>query len=485
MSALAAASSTMFDLIVIGCGSGGVRAARIAAKHGAKVAVVDDLKVGLGGTCVNVGCVPKKLYVYGSEYGPRSLKSAEGFGWKHPVGATHDWNVLKTNKDKEIGRLNGIYERLCDGAGATVMKGFASFVDPHTIKVDHHDADLRYPGETKLYTAAKILIAVGGWPVTLKHIPGHEHMITSNECFWDIEKTPKRVVVIGGGYIAVEFAGIFHGYGADVHVVIRKDRILRGFDQDVRSFLQQEMVKKGIHVHTNANVSSVVAASDSRQVTLDTGDVLDDVDVVLCAAGRRPKLAGLNLDKAGVELSDTGAIKTNEWSRTSVEHIYAVGDVTDTLQLTPVALRQGHAFADTHFGSKTWKADTSNTATAVFSRPNVGTCGMTEDEAAKHHDVVIYTSDFRPLKGTISGDEERTFMKLIVDEGTGKVLGMHYVGPHAGELMQGFAVAIKCGATKADFDATIGIHPTSAEEFVTMRTPKYKRAAGSTARSQL
>ena len=252
-----------FDLIVIGCGSGGVRAARIAAKHGAKVAVVDDLAVGLGGTCVNVGCVPKKLYVYGSEYGPRSLAGAAGFGWNIPNGSTHDWNYLKTNKDKEIQRLNGVYERLCDGAGATVMKGHASFVDAHTVKVEHHEHDLRHPNETRTYTAAKILIAVGGWPVTLKHIPGHEHMITSNECFWNIDKTPKRTVIIGGGYIAVEFAGIFHGYGADVHVVIRKDTILRGFDDDVRTFLQQEMSKKGIHVHARANVSSVVASSSN------------------------------------------------------------------------------------------------------------------------------------------------------------------------------------------------------------------------------
>ena len=445
-----------YDFFVIGAGSGGTRAARIAAAHGARVGVAEDLY--LGGTCVNVGCVPKKLLVYASHYA-EDFEDAEGFGWS--VGERkHNWAKLIANKDKEIARLNGIYRRLIEGAGATIHEARATLEDVHTISVG---------GES--VTAETILVATGGWP-SVPDIPGKEHIVTSNEAF-HLETMPRRVVVVGGGYIAVEFAGIFHGLGAKVTQLYRGPLFLRGFDDDAREFVAEEMLKKGVDLRFNSHVECIAKQSDGSFLLDLAGGETIETDLVMYATGRHPNTSGIGLEKAGIALNDRGAVIVDgEW-RTNVDNIYAIGDVTDRIQLTPVAIAEGHALADRLYGKPGREVSYELVASTVFSQPNLGTVGLTEAEAREQLGAIeIYKSAFRPMKHTLSGRDERTLMKLVVERKTDRVVGIHVVGPDAGEIIQGFAVALKAGATKAVFDATIGIHPTAAEEFVTMREPE-------------
>ena len=447
-------SSFDYDLFVIGAGSGGVRASRMAASFGARVAVAEDMF--LGGTCVNVGCVPKKLFVYASHFA-EEFRDAKGFGWS--VGErSHSWPVLIENKNAEIKRLNGIYGNLLKNAGVELIEGRATLVDAHTVAVGD-----------KTYTAERILVAVGGWPM-IPDIPGKEYAVSSNEAFY-LEEFPKRVIVVGGGYIAVEFAGIFNGLGADVAQLYRGPLFLRGFDEDVRNHLSGEMRKKGIDLKFNSNIAAIEKTDGGLVATLEDGSVME-ADLIMYATGRLPKTEGLGLEEAGVELARNGAVKVNEDFQSSVPSIYALGDVIDRVALTPVALAEGMVISHNIYNGEARKMDYSDIPTAVFSQPNIGTCGLTEAEAReKYGEVTIYKSDFRAMKHTLSGSDERTFMKLIVDKASDRVVGVHMVGSEAGEIMQGIGIAMKAGATKADFDATIGIHPTSAEEFVTMRTP--------------
>lgn len=444
-----------YDLFVIGAGSGGVRASRMASSFGARVAVCEDRY--MGGTCVNVGCVPKKLYVYASEYSAH-FNEAKGFGWQTNK-ASFDWPTLRDNKTEEISRLNGIYDGVLGNANVEVIKGRGKIVDQHTVEV-----------AGKNYTTKRILIAVGGWPF-VPDIQGREHVVSSNEIF-DLEIFPKRIVVVGGGYIAVEFAGIFNGLGSEVTQLYRGDLFLRGFDNEVRDFAAQEITKKGVDLRFNIDVTSVEKQADnSLKINLNDGDSIL-ADAVLYATGRKPQLDNLGLENVNISLTDNGYIKVNENFQTSESNIYALGDVTGGMELTPVALEEGMTLARSLFNNQPCKIDYSNIATTVFCQPNIGTVGMTEQQArAEYSNVVKYRSSFRAMKHTISGSQERTLMKLLVDGDTDKVLGVHMVGADASEIMQGIAIAIKAGATKADFDATIGIHPTAAEEFVTMREP--------------
>ena len=443
-----------YDFFVIGGGSGGVRAARIAGSHGAEVAVAEERY--LGGTCVNVGCVPKKLLVYASHFG-EDFEDAAGFGWT--VGERRfDWAQLIANKNAEIERLNGVYARMLEGSGVDVFDGHAHLVDAHTVVV----------GE-QTYSADTILVAVGGWPVK-PDVPGAEHAITSNEAFF-LDRLPERVVVVGGGYIAVEFAGIFRGLGAQVTQLYRGPLFLRGFDEDVRVTLAEEMTKKGIELHFNANIAGIEKADGALRATLEDGMTID-ADCVMYATGRAPLTANIGLENAGVALNAKGAVTVDEYSKASVDNIYAVGDVTDRVNLTPVAIKEGHAVADTVFGGRPTKTDHADVPSAVFSQPSIGTVGLTEAQARETHGGIdVYRSHFRAMKHTLSGRDEKTLMKLIVDRASDRVVGVHMVGPDAGEIIQGIGIAVKCGATKAQFDATVGIHPTSAEEFVTMRAP--------------
>lgn len=443
-----------FDLFVIGAGSGGVRAARMAAAMGARVAIAEDRY--MGGTCVNVGCVPKKLYVYASEYG-KGFKDAAGFGWEIPEPTFH-WSTLRDNKKAEISRLNAIYERLLETPGAQIIEGRAHIHDTNIVEVNG-----------KHYSAAKILLATGTWPY-VPSIPGSEHMLTSNEIF-DLEVFPQRLVIIGGGYIATEFAGIFNGLGAQVTQLYRGDLFMRGFDEDVRTFLASEVRKSGVELRFNSNPASISLGSNGYHVTLDDGAVLE-ADAVLCATGRRPNIAGLNLEETAVTFAEDGFIKVDDEFRTHEPSIFALGDLIGGPQLTPVALEEGMAFAKVQFGNEEAQVDYHFIPTAVFSQPNVGTVGMTEAQArATYGDITVYRSEFKPMKHTLSGRDERSMMKLIVDTVTDRVVGLHMVGPDAGEICQGMAIAMRGGATKTDFDRTIGIHPTAAEEFVTMREP--------------
>ena len=445
---------TSCDLFVIGAGSGGVRASRVAASLGAKVIVAEGLY--LGGTCVNVGCVPKKLYVYGSEFG-KAFKDAAGFGW-HVGETAFDWATLRDNKSLEISRLNSIYERLLDGSGATTLDGMAHLIDAHTVEVNGAQ-----------YHAEKILLATGSWP-TKPDFQGNEHAITSNEVF-DLESFPERLLVIGGGYIAAEFAGIFNGLGSQVTQLYRGDLFMRGFDNDIRSFAAKEIRKTGVDLRFNTNIESLTPIGDGYEATLTDGSTLV-VDKVLCATGRHPNIEGLGLEHTKVTLDCRGYVKANAQFQTEEPSVFALGDMTGGPQLTPVAIAQAMAFAHTQFGSRPKAMDYEFIPTAVFCQPNIGTVGLTE-EAARDLGVEleIFKSDFKPMKHTLSGRDERTLMKLIVDKSTDQVIGLHMVGPDAGEICQGMAVAMKAGATKAHFDSTIGIHPTAAEEFVTMRTP--------------
>ncbi|WP_020591952.1 glutathione-disulfide reductase [Kiloniella laminariae] len=443
-----------YDLFVIGGGSGGVRGARMAAATGARVALAEEYRYG--GTCVIRGCVPKKLFSYASHF-HEEFEDAAGFGWN--VGErSFDWKTLIANKDKEIDRLEGIYKNLLDNAKVIRYDGRATLEDRHTVRVGD-----------KTFTANKILLAPGGH-VTFPEGKGWEHAISSNEAF-HLEELPKRVIVYGGGYIAVEFAGIFNGLGSDVTQVYRGDALLRGFDRDVREFLGAEMVKKGIKLELNKTIEEITKAGDVLQVTLSDGTRLE-VDAVFAATGRSPNVEGLGLEKAGVALTKKGAIQVDEFSRTTAKNIYAVGDVTDRVNLTPVAIQEAMAFVDTAFRDTPRAMDHHNIATAVFSHPPVCTVGLSEEQAIERYgDVEVYRSSFRPMKHTLSGRDEKTLMKLVVEKHGKKVVGLHMVGADSPEIVQGFAVAIKAGATKAMFDATVGIHPTAAEEFVTMREP--------------
>jgi len=445
------------DLFVIGGGSGGVRAARIAAGYGARVVVAEEYR--MGGTCVIRGCVPKKLFVLGSHV-HQEIEDAAGFGWSIP-SVTFNWPTLVANKDKEIARLEGIYTSNVEKSGARIVKARAVLEDAHTLRLGN--------GET--IRAKHILIATGSTPNHGAAIPGIEHVISSDQAF-HLPELPKRVVIQGGGYIALEFAGIFAGFGADVTVIYRGDNILRGFDEDVRVHVRAEMEKQGITILTGCTVNRIDRHRQEFTTHLSNGSSIAS-DLVMFAIGRHPNVAKMGLEKAGVAINPkNGGIAVDGWSRTSVPNIYAIGDVTHRINLTPVAIREGHAFADTVFGKRPVEVDHSNIPTAVFSQPEVGTVGLTEAEARAQFSMVdIYKTDFRPIKSTMSGRDTRILMKLVVDGTTDRVVGCHIVGDAAAEIVQVLGIAVKMKATKADFDATFALHPTAAEELVTMRTP--------------
>lgn len=447
-----------FDLFVIGAGSGGVRAARLAAQTGLKVGVAEEYRVG--GTCVIRGCVPKKLFVYASHYNDQ-FEDAAGFG--HQVPQTRfDWPTLVENKDREIDRLNGIYLTNLEKAGVEVFQSRAEFLDDKTVS-------LTQLGKT--LTADTFLIATGGTPTKPAGIPGIEYAITSNEAF-DLDDLPRRVAVVGGGYIAVEFAGIFNGLGSNTTLLYRGEEILRSFDDDLRQALHGEMVEKGIDVRVNTNVTLIESQVDGYHITLTDGSIMI-VDQIMYATGRKPLTDSLGCDKAGVKLADSGAVQVDDYSCTNQPHIWAVGDVTDRMALTPVAIREGVAFVETRYKNNPTKPDHMIVPTAVFSQPPLGTTGMTEAQALEHTggEADVYISNFRPMKHTLSGRNEKMLMKLLVDRRDDKVLGLHIMGDEAGEMIQLAGIAVKMGATKADFDATCAVHPTAAEELVTMSTP--------------
>jgi len=447
-------SSFDFDLFVIGAGSGGVRAGRIAARYGARVAVAEEYRVG--GTCVIRGCVPKKLFVYASKFA-EEFEDAVGFGWTTDK-VSFDWSTLIENKDKEIDRLNKAYIRNLEGAGAELILERATVVDAHTVML----------ASGRKVTARYILVATGATPFVPRHLPGHELAITSNEAF-HLERLPSRIVIVGGGYIAVEFAGIFSGLGVETILVYRGEQILRGFDDDIRNHLATEMKKKGIELRMQSDIARIDRSGDGVRVTLNDGAGFG-AGQIMFATGRIPNVTGLGLDAAGVELTPHMAVKVDARSKTNVDSIYAVGDVTNRVNLTPVAIREGHAFADTVFGGKPVEVDHSLIPTAVFSQPEIGTVGLTEQQARQgFKSVDIYKTSFRPMKHTLSGRDERTLMKLVVDGDTDRVLGCHIAGPDAGEMAQLLGISIRLGAKKSDFDATMAVHPTAAEELVTLR----------------
>jgi len=445
-----------FDLFVIGAGSGGVRAARMAATQGIRVAVAEDMF--LGGTCVNVGCVPKKLFVYGAHYSDEFHESA-GFGWNVPAKPEFDWPTLRDNKTQEIKRLNGVYQNLLNNSGVTIVDGRATITAAQEVEVNG-----------QRYSAERILVATGGWPF-VPEFPGSELAINSNDVF-ALDTFPNDVIVVGGGYIAVEFAGIFNGLGANTQLLYRKDLFLRGFDNDVRQFVAEEVTKKGIDLHFNTDIECIEKRADGRlQATLNNGTTMV-ADQILYATGRKAKTSNMGLERAGVELRPDGSIIVDDHFQSSVASIYALGDVTGGIQLTPVALAEGMTLVAQLYNNSSKTLNYDLIASAVFCQPNVGTVGLSEEQAREHFvNVEVYRSSFRAMKHTLSGSDEKTLMKLIVDTATDKVVGIHMVGPDAGEVIQGMAIAMKAGATKAVFDDTIGIHPTAAEEFVTMRTP--------------
>ncbi|HYW55331.1 MAG TPA: glutathione-disulfide reductase [Polaromonas sp.] len=451
-----------FDLFVIGGGSGGVRAARMAAQRGARVGLAEA--AAMGGTCVNVGCIPKKLYSYAAHYAD-AFEESRGFGWVGEAPVL-DWEMLKTNRAREITRLNGIYNQLLTGAGVKIITSWATLQDAHTVQMDQ-----------QIFTAKTILIATGGTP-TVPAVTGREHVVTSDQMF-DLKPFPKRLLVVGGGYIACEFASIFNGLGAHVTLVHRGEKVLTGFDDDVRSFIATEMGKTGVNLQLNSEIASIAKTAAGLQVDVKdrSGNITRVLaDTVLYATGRVPNTNGLGLETAGVVLNDKGAVQVNGHYQTSLPSVYAIGDVTARLQLTPVALGEAMVVVDHLLGAVTGRKPRSMSydfvPTAVFTHPNIGTVGYSEAQARqKFGKVSVFRSDFKALKHTLSGSPERTLMKLLVDDATDRVVGLHMVGPDAGEIVQGFAVAMKAGATKAVFDSTIGIHPTAAEEFVTMREP--------------
>lgn len=444
-----------YDLFTIGAGSGGVRASRIAAGFGAKVAVAEEYRAG--GTCVIRGCVPKKLLVYGSRIG-FDMEDARGFGWSYP-GAHHDWSKLIHAKDQEIARLEGLYRKGVEGAGGTIIDDRAEFVGPHELR-------LKKSGRT--VTARTILVATGGSPHT-PECPGCELAITSNEAF-HLKERPQHIVIVGAGYIALEFACIFRGYGSEVTIVHYGPEILRGFDREAAAHLHGELTKRGIAFRMDASVVGIRSENGKREVGLSTGEVIE-ADQVMFATGRWPNTRGLGLETAGVALNAKGAIPVDPYGRTNVDHIYAVGDVTDRHNLTPIAIREGHAFAETVFNNNPTIVDHAGIPTAIFTTPEFASVGLTEEAARHEHgEIHVYKAKYRPMKATISHRDEQTFMKLIVDGASNRVLGVHMVGADAGEIIQMAAIALKMKATKADFDATIALHPSAAEEFVLMRT---------------
>jgi glutathione reductase (NADPH) len=443
-----------FDLFVIGAGSGGVRAARTAAGHGAKVAIAEEYRYG--GTCVVRGCIPKKLLVYASRFRDE-FEDAEGFGWslRKP---SFDWSTLIANKDKEIERISGVYKSNLERSGVQLFSARAELIDRNTLRIQ--------PGD-RTVTAATILVATGGRPV-VPDLAGAGHAIPSNEAF-HLEVLPTSIVIVGGGYIAVEFAGIFNGLGVETKLLYRGEKILRGFDEDLRDSLTQELFKRGIDVRCNARIASIEKGWSGHTVTLQDGSTLEAAKVMF-ATGRSPNTAGIGLEAAGVKLGELGEIPVDEQSRTSVENIYAVGDVTDRVNLTPVAIREGHAFADTVYGKKPVMVDHELIPTAVFATPEIGTVGLPEHTARERYGKVdIYKANFRPLKNTVSGRDERTLMKLVVDTDSDRIVGCHVLGPDAAEIVQMAAIAMRMKATKADFDSTMALHPSAAEELVTMR----------------
>lgn len=443
-----------YDLFVIGAGSGGVRAARMSSAFGARVAIAEERY--LGGTCVNVGCVPKKLFVYASQFSS-DFKTSTGFGWD--VNETRfDWKRLLEHKNLEIERLNGVYEKLLVNAGVSLLDGHASIVDKHTVRIGDQQISAEY-----------ILVATGGWPV-VPEFPGNDLAITSNQAFY-LDRLPDRIAIVGGGYIAVEFAGIFNGLGVDTTLIYRGPLFLRGFDEDIRQHLAVQLKAKGVKLQFESSVTRIEKTESGLNVRLDSGEI-QCVDKIMYATGRKPKIDGLGLEAVGVERDQHDAIIVNSNYQTSVASIYALGDVTNRVNLTPVALAEGMALAKALFGNTPTQVDYDYIPTCVFSQPNIGTVGLTEQQAEQQFDaIVIYKSIFKPMKYSLTDSNEQTLMKLIVDKKTDRVVGAHMVGPDAGEIIQGLAIAIKAGATKAVFDSTIGIHPTTAEEFVTMREP--------------
>lgn len=448
-----------YDLIVIGAGSGGVRTARMAAANGAKVAIAEDRY--LGGTCVNVGCVPKKLYSYAAHFRD-SFDHAGGFGWQLPGPASFDWATLRDNKISEIKRLNGIYQRMLEGAGVTLFNARARLVDGHTVMLNSEHGDIPL-------TAQKIVLATGGWP-WVPDFPGSEYALDSNQIF-DLDTFPKRFLVLGGGYIAVEFSSIFNGLGSETHLIYRGELFLKGFDHQVREFTRAEMERKGVNLHFNTNIERIEASQGVYKVYLTNGDVLE-VDVVLAATGRKANIRSLGLDTLGLTLDKQGKIPVNERFETSLPSVLALGDLTAGPELTPLAIAEAMQLVDYHFTDITPQPlDYTMIPTAVFCHPNIGTVGLSEEAAReKFARIRVYCTDFRAMKHTLSGSHERTLMKLVVDDKTDVVVGAHMVGDEAGEIMQGIAIAVRAGLTKQDFDRTVGIHPTGAEEFVTLRT---------------
>lgn len=443
-----------YDLVTIGAGSGGVRASRIAAKYGAKVLVAEEYRVG--GTCVIRGCVPKKLMVYASRFA-EEFEDAVGFGWTSDK-VSFDWWTLISNKNTEIDRLNKAYIRNLAAAGAELVEERAELVDAHTVQL----------ASGRKVTARYILLATGAKPFVPRHLTGHELAMTSNEIF-NLEKLPRRICIVGGGYIAVEFAGIFSSLGVETVLIYRGEQILRGFDDDVRNHLAAEMKKKGVEIRTRADVTMIERSGDGVRVTLEDGSVFG-ASAIMYAIGRIPNVEGLGVERADVEQNIHYAVKVDEYSKTTADSIYAVGDITNRVNLTPVAIREGHAFADTVFGGKPTSVDHNLIPTAVFSQPEIGTVGLTEAQARENFKAIdIYKTSFRPMKHTLSGRDERTLMKLVVDAATDRVLGCHICGPDAGEMAQLLGISLRLGATKSDFDATMAVHPTAAEELVTMR----------------
>eukprot|EP01018_Ginkgo_biloba_P034332 Gb_40951 [translate_table: standard] len=455
-----------FDLFTIGAGSGGVRASRFAANFGARVAICElpfatvssENTGGVGGTCVLRGCVPKKLLVYASKFS-HDFEDSGGFGWSYECEPKHDWSTLISNKNAELRRLTGVYKNVLNNAGVTLLEGRGKIVDPHTVEVGG-----------KLYSAKHILVSVGGRPFT-PDIPGKEFAINSDIAL-DLPSRPDKIAIIGGGYIALEFASIFNGLSSDVHVFIRQKKVLRGFDEEIRDFVAEQMSLRGIEFHIESSPEAIEKTADGLLTLRTTKGIEDGFSHVMFATGRVPNTKNLGLEEVGVKMGKNGAIEVDEYSRSSVESIWAVGDVTNRLNLTPVAIMEGAAFAKSVFGNQPAKPDYRNVPSAVFTQPPIGTVGLSEQQAIEQYgDIDVYTTSFRPMKATLSGLPDRIFMKIIVCAATNKVIGVHMCGDDSPEILQGVGIAVKAGLTKADFDATVGIHPTAAEELVTMRTP--------------